>query len=445
MTSISSAALQVVNEHLIQTYATGSLSEPQLKAIVLTALELIETQGFETKTKAWIKAELLTDDQQAKLITAVNAILVSAESPWQPKGELVSPVQKIFFDLLRGNAVSFSDIKEQSDFLPAVVWKKNPELLAQARNLVQNIFQEMYEDIAEKKLTPQQSFHQEVIIGDLLALYPFLRPPEGSELSVPILIDGQWQLAPYAVQKIELTPKWLGSPPTAYGLNPKNESHPPLLLYKGTTYPTDKGFLLSLLVDINPFASVGSYIFQIGKKKIKEWLKTQTKNKKALIYGKSLGGTQSWRTALYFPQYVDTVMAYGAPGLSGRDKRKLHKLLDKPNHPDFYFFYQENDPVPFLDKTAEKGIHYFLVTTDSPKKGLLAHASMYSTQSKSTIILNHNFHTTSKWKRLSLTTLRAAISLVVFPIFLSFYVVYNLARLTNKQIKKYVVRVLESQ
>ncbi len=75
----------------------------------------------------------------------------------------------------------------------------------------------------------------------------------------------------------------------AFGLIPNERSSPPLLLFKGTTYPTDDGCMLGLLTDLNPFASVGKYAFKIGKNKISKWLENHTSQSRARIYGKSLG------------------------------------------------------------------------------------------------------------------------------------------------------------
>ncbi len=63
------------------------------------------------------------------------------------------------------------------------------------------------------------------------------------------------------------------------------------------------------MTDLNNFASVGAYIYAMGKQRINDWLEAHTIHSKAIIYGKSLGGAHAWRTALNFTQQVEKVMA----------------------------------------------------------------------------------------------------------------------------------------
>jgi hypothetical protein len=200
---------------------------------------------------------------------------------------------------MRGN-VPEKDLLKNKALLKAVVWKKNPELLKEGRDLLSSIFEGMMDNV--DNLSKKESFHQEMIIGDLLSLYPFLGPKSGEEIHVPVRVNGSWQLVPYESEVIELTPKWMGSPLVAVGLIPKNrdEGHPPLLLFKGTTYPTDDGFSLSLITDLTPLTSVGASAFHLARDKLAAWLETHASQQKAVIYGKSLGGAQAWRTACTF-------------------------------------------------------------------------------------------------------------------------------------------------
>jgi hypothetical protein len=181
-----------------------------------------------------------------------DEIVVSPKTPWVPNLDLPNDsVQKLLLDVMRGN-VPEKDLLKNKALLKAVVWKKNPELLKEGRDLLSSIFEGMMDNV--DNLSKKESFHQEMIIGDLLSLYPFLGPKSGEEIHVPVRVNGSWQLVPYESEVIELTPKWMGSPLVAVGLIPKNrdEGHPPLLLFKGTTYPTDDGFSLSLITDLTP-------------------------------------------------------------------------------------------------------------------------------------------------------------------------------------------------
>lgn len=424
-------ATQIVNDYLLKEYIGTQITEIQVIDITLAAFDHLKNKGEPLKRKYRKGAELDLVSAN-RLIKAVKEILISVDTPWKPSLKSDSKIQQLFFDLIRGNTPPLLQILKQPKLLKAIIWKKDPELLAEARALVQAMMLDIYKDVSSRELTPQESTHFEIIVGDLLSLIPFLRPEDKSTLAVPIQIDGKWQLAEYQVESIPITPKWMGSPYMAYGLNPKKEgSAPPLLLFKGTTYPTDKGFLISLLIDLNPFASVGSYGFHLGKNKIKEWLDAHTtQNKKAIIYGKSLGGAQAWRTALHFPEMVAKVMAYGAPGPSDSDLKKLRRIGEKIN-----FFSQKDDPVPLMGKTAKYGIKYYQVLSAKPKKGVLAHAHMFSTHENSTILLHKTFHKDKKWQRIGINFLAHYVSLIAFPILLIYIGVYNTLNQTRKLLK----------
>lgn len=188
-----------------------------------------------------------------------------------------------------------------------------------------------------------------------------------------------------------------------------------MLLFKGTTYPTDEGFSLSILTDLNPGASVGAYAYKIGKKKIASWLQTHTTaENKAIIYGKSLGGAHAWRTALQFPDHVQKSMCIAAPGFSYRDLAQLKTLRKKGKLPEINIFSQKNDPVASIDHIAKKGVNYYQVLGKKSKKGVVAHAHMNSTQEQS-VILNKKPRERSL-KRGALSGIRLLSSLTLFPL-----------------------------
>ena len=313
--------------------------------------------------EVWHKGNL-EEAHKEKLILAVRSIVVNAHSPWKPCIEAFeTQFQNIFFDLLRGNFPTIPNLSEIFQIFKAIFWKKDEALLNEGKNLLYSLLEDIFLSVNEKQLSEEQSFHLEVIIGDLLSLFPFLSLQDGQTLKVPVYIKGSWHLIKYQVKEIEMTPKWLGSPIVAYGLIPLEETDlnaseaPPLLLYKGTTFPTDKGFILSLLTDFNIFASIGFYAFYLGKDVVGDWLHTNThggKNK-AHIYGKSLGGAQSRRTAIYYPHLTEKVMAYGAPNPSSAEIDQLNNLLDEGRAPKIYMFSQENDPCSLVRQNSSKG------------------------------------------------------------------------------------------
>ena len=444
MTSIKSesAAFNLVNEYLKEHYPNLKVTDVQLNTIIKEAFSHLKNTGKGMKRK-YRKGFALGVQEKQTLIQAVKDILVSPDTPWNPSVASFSETQQLFFDLMRGNAPPITDLIKHPSLLKAIVWKKNPELLDGAKTLVQEVLLDIHREIRSREITANESLHFEIMIGDILSLFPFLDPKKENSLTVPIQINGIWQLIDYQVEPIPITPKWMGSPYMAYGLVPKNNPEaPPLLLYKGTTYPTDKGFLMSLLIDLNPFASVGSYGFHLGRATIKKWLESHASHSKVIVYGKSLGGAQAWRTALYFPSYVKKVMAYGAPGPSSRDRRKLQRILKNRPKLGIHFFYQKGDPIPLIGKTTKTGIKYYLILSGKPQKGILAHAHMFSTHENSTILSHASFHKNKKWQRRGTNILTLAVSLIAFPILLTIAIVYNALNQARKFLSKQISQLL---
>lgn len=387
-------------------------NEDQTKVIAKSAFAHLKNQTHLSAKE--IEAKVLSDP--SSLTQAVDEIIASGKTPWVPHVEFKDKRQEMLFHMMRGNIPKLKELSADRKLLPAVLWKKNLSILGDTRGLLNDIFVDMFQQMEGKNLSKQESFHMEAMIGDLLALYPFLRPVQGEELKVPVQINGEWKLISYETDKILLTPSWMGSPLVAYGLtSKKTPDAPPLLLFKGTTYPTDEGASLSILTDLNPGASVGAYAYKIGKKKIASWLQTHTTpEKKAVIFGKSLGGAHAWRTALQFPNYVAKSMCIAAPGFSSRDLAKLKSLKKKGELPEINIFSQKNDPVQYIDHIAKEGVNYFQVLGKKSKRGGLAHAHMDSTQEQS-VILNKK-PAEKSMKRVALSGLKVLSSLTLFPL-----------------------------
>lgn len=439
---ISPEAYSTVNHYITTEYGAGSVNDNQVHAITKEAFKHLKYQ-HEPSLKNWGQQGLPDEIQKQKLISAVKRILVSPDSPWKPAFIPGSKLQTLILDILRGKPPPAKELIKEKELLKAVIWKKNPVVLAEVRLLLNRIFEDMDKELQRNNMAPDKNFHMEMIIGDLLSLYPYLRPENGEIIKIPMIINGKWKLADYSVEKIKLTPKWMGSPLVAYGLNPKKDSgNPPLLLFKGTTYTTDKGFSLSLLTDINPLGSVGSYAFHLGKNKIGAWLKEHTADGKikAVIYGKSLGGALAWHSGLYFPNQVGKVMSYGAPGFSFSDLSRLKKVLTKGSPPEINIFCQKGDPVPYFDLAAKKGVNYFQVITDKPHKGILAHADMYSSHEKSSIIRLDASRESKQWKRVMQTAFRGVLSMYVFPVFLIAHAANTGVRKSVRLIDKHIVK-----
>lgn len=420
--SILNDAYRAVNDHLTQQYGHGTITPEHVKTITLEAFEQLQSSDRSIK-KLKGKQCLLNTDQRTKLIGIVQEIVVSPHTPWKPAlRDTAVKVKQLFFNALRGTPPSLSKLREHMPLLKAVAWRKNPEILNEGRALIQELLEDACKELdgKEVKHPHKQDFHFEMIIGDLLALYPFLGAGNGDKLSVPVIVDGKWRRVDYDVQKIELTPRWMGSPLIALGLSAP--SAPPLLIFKGTTYPTDTGFGLSLLADLNPAASVGAYAFRLGRNRIGKWLASYaTAHNKTVVYGKSLGGALSWRAGLHFSKSIGKVMAYGPPGFTAGEARHIQRSMRRHSHPAIHVFCQKGDPVPFFDKLSMRGVHYYLVMGSKAISGFRAHAEAYSVHPHSAIIRLNVTKEAACFKRHVLTALRLTLSFILFPLILLAY------------------------
>ncbi len=141
------------------------------------------------------KDKPLTAQQKTQLQRAIGQTMVSAKTPWKPSlnPEALSSIQKIMLAVIRGNSVPNKDILRK-DYLLGILWKENPEILGEAKTLINHLLVDLCDQLNKEHLLPSEQFHMEMIIGDLLSLYPFLGPKSGEKLQVPVLIDAKWQL-----------------------------------------------------------------------------------------------------------------------------------------------------------------------------------------------------------------------------------------------------------
>lgn len=348
-----------------------------------------------------------------------------SEVAWQPRIQLHDERLRLLFDLMRGHSVPLQDIIANSALVWTILHKPDRHILNAAQELVQDLLKDLFE---QKALFSANFLHLEATIGDVLALYPYLGVPNGSTLQVPVRLGTEWKLIDYIVERIEMTPSWMGSPLVAYGLHALDSSAPPLLLFKGTTYPADEGASLSLLTDLNLFGSVGSYAFAIGKATIQQWLEQHTATQKAIVYGKSLGGAQAWRSALYFPTHIQKVMAIAAPGCSYWEQAEMQHVMQAQPHLEINIFCQPNDPVPYSDCVVCQKVNYYemrgLRTIENP---LLAHASMTSMQELTALYRLPFSAIASPWKRVAVTIARLAAS-IFFPLLAITHTLISTAR-----------------
>ena len=235
-------------------------------------------------------------------------------------------------------------------------------------------------------LSSKEQFCAQGIISNILCYYSFFDPHNGEKIRIPQLINGNWQMIDYTIETIALTPLALGSPVMAFGLLPDDKKSPPLLIFKGTSYPADSGCFLGNLADLNPGAAVGAYPFKMGKAKIQAWLNqaTQTTGSKARIFGQSLGGSLTLHTVSNFPHLVEEAWGLESTALHKRDL-KIWDQYTKQNPssiPKVHVTYNENDAVPGAGFRWGQGWNLYKIYAADKKNGYLAHLECFLSQNE---------------------------------------------------------------
>lgn len=357
----------VVESHLKQNLLE-QYSDPLKKRLVARHFEKILFQAcFNAGLDPNSPSVFLEADKVRKLFTELKEIIVAIE----PKGIKVYPtknmqtqdnlhnlVKYLLYDIpFSGEMITLKNIK-------AALIKKNPNLINQVKQEFHSIFKSIFE---QRK--GHDDFILEMLIGNLLSLFTYFKPKKGEKIQIPQKIGGSWQLIEFKIEKIRLTPKILGSPVYAFGLKPVNpKKGSPLLIFKGTTFPQDNGFLTSIIADFTPLHSVGGGLYDFGKEEIGKWIKNtyESHNKTPIkIYGQSLGGALTYHAALDHPEMVE-IQAYVPPGLIREKKENIHGKI----------FCHENDFINALGYHPKDADLYKIITSADRNK-FTAHLRVY--------------------------------------------------------------------
>ncbi|MEC7030875.1 MAG: hypothetical protein VXW87_04350 [Pseudomonadota bacterium] len=163
-----------------------------------------------------------------------------------------------------------------------LLWHQDPLILQEAKSW----FEEEIWRVASLQI-PQA--RKQLTISQLLALLPYFLTLEDSSVTIPIIHAGNWKQHRYNIEKISLTPEILPSCDRffAYGLVPEDPNNQHLLIFKGTTYPTDSGFWSTIMADLYPFSDIGTPLIWWGKKHLNTWAQN---HQNIHILGQSLGG-----------------------------------------------------------------------------------------------------------------------------------------------------------
>lgn len=363
---------------------------------------ILEQIYFNLGTRKPSKEKIM---QEMRQIIVANGQDLQLPDPY----EFPPIVQAVYHSLFTDQFVSYN----HKELLSQIFLKQDPYIFKKMRELLQLLLKRIFEQLQNENIS------HELLIGHILAYLPFFAVEEGETFEIPIRINNEWKLVSYAAKKITLTPPALGSPITAIGL--KSCHAPPLLLYKGTSYPSDEGFVLSILTDLNPGASVGAYAIYLAREKIAGWLA----DSKVKIFGLSLGGALALHTAVLFPENIDAVFAYNPPALLQNEMCKWQKM--SPSYPTVHVIYHENDIVPATGFKWGDGWNIYRIYLDKKKLFLLAHFKCFIARRHHIILRTNPAQDERKWSRLLIASLHFILSFFFFPISLIIYFCKNIS------------------
>jgi hypothetical protein len=279
--------------------------------------------------------------------------------------------------------------------------RKNPALLKGMREELRVAL----ESCSAMLPQPGADFPEEVpfqgFIGNLIALLPFASPEVGESYPIPLKINGEWKTVLYTVdRKIDMSPKWFGTPMNAYGFTAKDA--PPLLSFIGSTFPAGDG-----------------YAATHGKKQVNEWLQDK---KDVRLYGASLGGAMTFQTLRHDKEgRIAQVNAFNPPGLYSWDWKR-------PVDAEVNIYCQEGDIVSTMGVFPEGAkVNVLHLIPDTPQKGFKAHALVHTGRESHTILKGDAHLENSRFVRKLLTGLHITLgSLLIFLPMACVYLLYTL-------------------
>lgn len=303
-------------------------------------------------------------------------------------------VQAIYSSLFTDLPVAF----DPKEILSFAFVEQDPFLLKKMRELLQLTLLKIYEQLGDYHLS------HELFIGHVLSYLPFFGVEEGELFEIPIHYKNKWHLAKYKAHKIYLTPHALGSRIVSIGLS--TDEAPDLLLFKGTSYPSDEGFALSVLTDINPGYSVGGLAFRFGKKNIAKWLQSR----QVKVFGLSLGGALALHTAKEFPDHIDSVFAFNPPALLPWE------LKQSQAQPQVHVVYHENDIIPLTGFKWGNGWNLYRIYLNKKMNFMRSHFKCFVARKNHIILRSNPLRDEQKRERKFLASLHFVLSFFLFPI-----------------------------
>lgn len=199
-------------------------------------------------------------------------------------------------------------------------------------------FLQEFHNVLVQKL---EEAEDEPTIYSTLSYLAFSNPQAGAKLKIRGI--------EYTLEKIPLTAGWISAPYYAYGLKDNSAAHnQSILIFQGTTYPTDNGFLAGLLGDTVPYGAIGTSLYYRGKERIQQWIDneyTQT-GKRVMCTGQSLGGAMSLHCKINQSEKVQLVV-FNPPTLTTQESHIIRENNERNQGTDgiMSVYSHVNDPV----------------------------------------------------------------------------------------------------
>jgi hypothetical protein len=429
-TKINTITLRPEQQLLFEQVAAKMSLTPSHREIIAKQIQhLADLASYNLGIKNPLQKEVVQADDLAPLVDEIAKMTLAIGNPY-PLDEFLTleekPASMLKF-LLAAKMPPLSEIFGWAE-VRAMVYEKDFTLINETRNQLCRILLKLYEKIKDLPASDPHHLVYESNVAYLLSIYSILAPETNPRIEVPQLIEGKWRLCTYHVEKIALTPDYLGSQIFAYGMKgtyrddgDQEKKAPPYFQFKSTTYPMDDGAFLSILADFNPFATMGEYVFWMGKERIHEWLEKATQGgPKARVGGMSLGGALAQILEATYPHHLESVHAHNPPALR-------HGLIrPAPADPRIRVIWQQNDMIPYLGGKFKESAEVIAIVGEERRNSAFSHSKAFVAEAEMVMVkLNVNKVNEDPWRKVA-DTVYSAISIPLFCALTATFICYNL-------------------
>lgn len=318
-----------------------------------------------------------------KVMAAIERIQSFGNAPSFDEGDYVENenAKNLLKLLISGRPFSWKMVNWE--LAKGLLIQKNEALLKEVREELQRYF---------LRLSGSDQKQVEILMGNLLAIYPFFEPGHHSHLTLPQKINDAWVMVEYEVDLLPMTPAWKGDPYYAIGLRAlDNADAVPHLIFMGTPPPTTRGAAHAEFTDFVPGHCVGETLYEEGKQIVEGWVEAQGAEK-VQVYGQSLGGGLALLLATR--KAVGKVYAYNPPSIGAKETLC----------PEINLYCQENDPVYSIGEGWNPTWNVYRVLPERPPNFYEAHIGVFAGQKRVLILKmtpdDIEAHNTSLYRRI---------------------------------------------